>query len=56
MKKSFAFLEKLCKIQILRRTHAGVAQLVERNLAKVEVASSRPVSYTHLTLPTKLEV
>src|SRR5215207_6740632 len=27
-----------------RRSHAGVAQLVERNLAKVKVASSRLVS------------
>ena len=35
--------EKLCKIQILRRTNAGVAQLVERNLAKVEVAGPSPV-------------
>ena len=25
-------------------THAGIAQLVERNLAKVEVAGSSPVS------------
>ena len=31
-----------CKMRILRS--AGVAQLVERNLAKVEVASSRLVS------------
>ncbi len=28
--------------------HAGVAQLVERNLAKVEVASSRLVSRSNL--------
>lgn len=33
---------RLCKIRILFA--AGVAQLVERNLAKVEVASSRLVS------------
>ena len=32
---------RLCKMRILA---AGVAQLVERNLAKVEVASSRLVS------------
>ena len=43
-KSALANPEKLCKIQILRRTNAGVAQLVERNLAKVEVASSRLVS------------
>ncbi len=33
---------RLCRIRILFA--AGVAQLVERNLAKVEVASSRLVS------------
>ena len=54
MKKSFAFLEKLCKIQILRRTHAGVAQLVERNLAKVEVASSRLVSRSKCSVLYKM--
>ena len=39
--KKFAFSEKLSKILNLS---AGIAQLVERNLAKVEVASSRLVS------------
>ena len=52
--KYFAFLEKLCKIQILRRTHAGVAQLVERNLAKVEVASSRLVSRSKCSVLYKM--
>ena len=44
--QTLAKSENSCKIQILRRTRsdAGVAQLVERNLAKVEVASSRLVS------------
>ena len=36
---------RLCKMRILA---AGVAQLVERNLAKVEVASSRLVSRSRI--------
>ena len=32
-----------------RRKYAGIAQLVERNLAKVEVASSSLVSRSSLT-------
>ena len=38
---------RLCKMRILA---AGVAQLVERNLAKVEVASSRLVSRSKFSL------
>ena len=38
---------RLCRIRILFA--AGVAQLVERNLAKVEVASSRLVSRSILS-------
>ena len=48
--KFFDRAESFCIIQILRRTHAGVAQLVERNLAKVEVASSRLVSRSKFSL------
>ena len=44
--KKFAFSEKLSKILNLS---AGIAQLVERNLAKVEVASSRLVSRSRFT-------
>ena len=32
----------------LRRGHAGIAQLVERNLAKVEVGSSRLLSRSNM--------
>ena len=39
------FLFNSCKIQLLG---AGIAQLVERNLAKVEVASSRLVSRSRI--------
>ena len=42
---AFAFCIRLCKI--FPRS-AGVAQLVERNLAKVEVASSRLVSRSRI--------
>ena len=45
-KKDLDRCSKACKIRILR--DAGVAQLVERNLAKVEVASSRLVSRSRI--------
>ena len=32
------------KVIYIKRLYAGIAQLVERNLAKVEVAGSTPVS------------
>ena len=32
------------KVIYIKRLYAGIAQLVERNLAKVEVAGSNPVS------------
>ena len=35
------------------RSHAGIAQLVERNLAKVEVASSSLVSRSNFKEPLK---
>ena len=54
-KSALANPEKLCKIQILSRTNAGVAQLVERNLAKVEVASSRLVSRSSFFPPNTFD-
>ena len=40
----FRGFEKMPKIALQCFSHAGISQLVERNLAKVEVASSRLVS------------
>ena len=42
MKKYLAFFYEILKITPV--PNAGIAQLVERNLAKIEVASSRLVS------------
>ena len=41
-------LDIFCGISKISLLNAGVAQLVERNLAKVEVASSRLVSRSRL--------
>jgi hypothetical protein len=37
-------LAKKVSVCYICQTHAGIAQLVERNLAKVDVAGSSPVS------------
>jgi hypothetical protein len=37
-------LQKVENFAILALLYAGIAQLVERNLAKVDVAGSNPVS------------
>ena len=34
---------------VVKRSSAGIAQLVERNLAKVEVAGSNPVSRSNFS-------
>ena len=43
-------------IDIMRLSLAGVAQLVERNLAKVEVASSRLVSRSRIPGKTRFRI
>ncbi len=43
-----AILDSERVIGIIRLPQAGIAQLVERNLAKVEVAGSNPVSRSSL--------
>ena len=51
---------KLAKVDTLGKfhqnsqPHAGVAQLVERNLAKVEVASSRLVSRSRISRESQI--
>ena len=37
-------LALMLPVMYIRKTEAGIAQLVERNLAKVDVAGSSPVS------------
>ena len=41
---TFFFIDIMLLLHSVRMKNAGIAQLVERNLAKVEVASSRLVS------------
>ncbi len=36
--------------EVLKKLNAGIAQLVERNLAKVDVAGSSPVSRSNIPI------